>query len=239
MGGLRRLPLLFFWEVSPIFEEKCRKGGDSFLCRAEENIVDLRWRGLKLLQNPRFFSFSTDSLLLARFVGERPQIRRICDFGSGNGGLLLLLWALNPEADCVGLEIMPANVDLAQRSLLLNRDVEGLAEHCRFVQGDWRQPEKYFAAGSCDLLVSNPPYQQLGSGRVSPILERRAARSEVFGTFAELAKSANRLLCLGGRFCFVLPQRRETEAAEILQALGMEIVRLERNNDLVLVESKK
>jgi tRNA1Val (adenine37-N6)-methyltransferase len=234
--------------VSPIFEENCEKsgkGGASLpfsAVRAGENIVDLRWRGLKLLQNPRFFSFSTDSLLLAEFVGARPQVGRICDLGSGNGGLLLLLWALNPKADCTGLEIMPANVDLARRSLLLNGKVQGLAGHCRFEQGDWRQPEKYFAAESFDLLVSNPPYQPQGSGRVSPVLERRAARSEVFGTFADLAKSAAWLLCTGGSFCFVLPRWREEEAAKILQAVGMAIVRAEhagRNDDLVLIECQK
>ena len=64
----------------------------------DEQVVDLRWRGLKLLQNRRLFGFTGDSLALARFVGARPGCQSIGDLGSGSGGLLLLLWALNPQA---------------------------------------------------------------------------------------------------------------------------------------------
>ena len=80
----------------------------------DEQIIDLRWRGLKLLQKRNLFGFTSDSLALAKFVGSHPSYQTVCDLGSGSGGLLLLLWALNPQAQCCGLELLATNVQLAQ-----------------------------------------------------------------------------------------------------------------------------
>lgn len=204
---------------------------------ASEQIVDLHWRGLRLLQNRRFFGFTSDSLALAQFVGARPNCQTVCDLGSGSGGLLLLLWALNPQAQCHGLELLPANVRLAERSLRLNSHLPELEQYCHFWQGDWRAPQLYFAPHSFDLLVSNPPYWPPGRSRQSPVLERAAARNELFGGLAELAASARWLLRPGGRLAMVLPWPRRNEAEQLLTAQGLHILRMEQQNKLLLLEA--
>lgn len=182
-----------------------------------DNIIDLRRRGLRLWQGPGL-GFTADSLALADYVGSRPECRKIGDLGSGNGGLTLLLWALNPTAEVIGLEIRPELVELARRSLALNENVEGLAR-CRFVQGDWRELDNKYNEGwepeSFDLLVSNPPYLPLGAGRVSPDPLRAAACCELNGTLPELLAAARRLLKTGRGLVLILPRSREQEVAAL------------------------
>ena len=204
-----------------------------------EIIVQLRHLGLQLLQRRDFFGFTEDSQALAEFVGTRPDCQRICDLGSGSGGLLFLLWAKNQQAQCYGLEIMRQNVDLAERSLKLNAAVPGLAQNCHFLLGDWRTPELYFAPQSFDLLVSNPPYQPLGAGRLSPVLERAAARAELFGSLAELLESAAWLLRLAGILALVLPVNRRPELQKLLTANGFSCRKEQQYKQLLLIEAQK
>ena len=205
----------------------------------DEQIIDLRWRGLKLLQKRNLFGFTSDSLALAKFVGSHPSYQTVCDLGSGSGGLLLLLWALNPQAQCCGLELLATNVQLAKRSLLLNKHLPELSQHCCFLQGDWRTPWLYFAPQSFDLLVSNPPYQPLGAGRVSPHHQRAAARTECFGSLAELLSSANWLLRPAGQLALVLPVSRQTELHRLLAANNFQITREQTQNKLLLLAAQK
>ncbi len=204
-----------------------------------EIVVQLRWLGLRLWQRQDFFGFTEDSLALAEFVGKQPECQHICDLGSGSGGLLLLVWAKNQRAICQGLEIIPENVALAERSKQLNAALPGLLANCRFQQGDWRTPWLYFAPQSFDLLVSNPPYQPLGAGRVSPHHQRAAARTECFGSLAELLSSANWLLRPAGQLALVLPVSRQTELHRLLAANNFQITREQTQNKLLLLAAQK
>lgn len=204
-----------------------------------EFVVQLRWQGLQLWQRRDFFGFTEDSLLLAEFIGQRPEFRQICDLGSGSGGLLFLVWAKNQQAACYGLEIMPENVDLAERSRQLNAALPNLAANCHFLLGDWRRPEHYFAPQSFDLIISNPPYQPPGVGRVSPNRQRAAARTEIYGGLAELLDIANWLLRPAGSLALVLPQNRQKELHQLLAEQNFCINREQTQNKLLLLEATK
>lgn len=204
----------------------------------KETEVQLGLLGLRLLQRSDFFGFTEDSLALAEFIEPNAAAAKICDLGSGSGGLLLLLWAKNQQADCFGLEIMPRNVELAERSLQLNAHLPGLEQKCHFLQGDWRTPWLYFAPHSFDLLVSNPPYQPAGSVRLSPCPERAAARAELFGSLAELLDSALWLLRPAGRLAMVLPQSRTAELEHLLHSRRFIIKRRQNYKKLLLIEAQ-
>ncbi|MBQ3180137.1 MAG: methyltransferase [Firmicutes bacterium] len=182
-------------------------------------------RGLRLWQDRRFFGFAEDTAALAAMIGHCPTARRICELGSGSGGLTLLLAMANPQAECTGLELMPANTALARRSLLLNAGIPGLRRRCHFIQGDLRRAGDILAPGTFDILAANPPWQPRRTGRISPIPERAAAKSEIFCTLAEVISAAALLLRPGGDFFLILPQTRRGEAESLLQNTGFTIIR--------------
>ena len=201
-------------------------------------VVDLGC-GLRLWQDRRFFGFAEDTAALAGFIGYRPDAAKICELGSGSGGLTLLLAAANPQADCTGLEIMPANVALARRSLLLNASIPGLRRRCRFIEGDLCRAADFLAAGSFDIIAANPPWQPRQSGRISPIPERAAAKSEIFCTLADVIAAAALLLQTGGEFFLILPQIRRDEAEALLSSAGFGIISRAAHGTRLLWQAQK
>lgn len=200
---------------------------------------------LRLWQDRRLFGFVEDTAMLTDFVNAAlannpvKSAAKICELGSGSGGALLILAATTPHADCTGIEIMPANVELARRSLLLNAHVPGLLHRCRFIRGDLRQISHYLPPASFDIILSNPPWQPITSGRISPNPERAAARSEIFCTLADVISTAAFLLHPGGDFFLILPESRAAEADTLLYDAGFTITKRIKNTGRILWQARK
>jgi len=78
--------------------------------------------------------------------GMRP--RRILDLGTGTGCLLLAALSEFPEAEGIGVDLVPGAAGLARR----NAARHGLP--ARFLAGNWADS----LTGRFDLILSNPPY---------------------------------------------------------------------------------
>jgi tRNA1Val (adenine37-N6)-methyltransferase len=142
--------------------------------------------------------YSIDAVLLARFV-RLAQCRQIADLGTGNGVLPLLLSHLSAADRISGFELQEDMVARAQRNVALN----GLAGRISIHQGDIRRITEIHAGGGMDLVVSNPPYRAVVSGRIAPNDERAHARHELAGTIEDFAAAASWLLKAGGHFAVV------------------------------------
>lgn len=202
-----------------------------------ERVIDLN--GIKLWQNSQFFGVNDDTARLAEFAAKTgSNAHRVCELGSGNGGLLLMLWARMNAKECVGVEIMPKNVELARRSVWLNSDLPEMSRECRFVQGDWRNWRK-MGLGKFDLVVSNPPFWAKNAGRMSPVPEKCAATHEIYGELRDMLSAARGLLAENGRLCLILPEEREMEAQKLLAELEFGPILREKAPGRVLMMSQK
>ena len=132
------------------------------------------------------FPLGGDALALGAFASVRPGWR-VCDLGAGSGALLLLLARRADRLALTGVEVDPLSAQTARNNLESN----GLAGEV--VAGDLRTAP--LPAGGFDLVVSNPPYFPVGSGKSGG-----PARSEEFCSLAELCAAASRLVNNGGRF---------------------------------------
>ena len=70
-----------------------------------ETIEDLQLAGLSLIQKKKAFRYGMDSVLLADFADIRPD-DVVCDFGTGNGILPLLLIGRGKGKQFYAFEIM-------------------------------------------------------------------------------------------------------------------------------------
>lgn len=182
--------------------------------KENERADDLQWGGLKIIQNPALFCFGTDSVLLAGFV----RVGRgdtVADLGTGCGILAILIGGKNPECRVYAVEIQPELADMAQRSAALN----GL-KNVVILQGDLKNAHMAFPR--CDVVVSNPPYDRVGTGKAPANESMRIARQEVMATFRDIAHAASRLLGDGGRFYFIHRAERLSEIVTALRAARME-----------------
>lgn len=158
------------------------------------------------------FPLGQDALALGRFATVKPGWR-VCDLGTGSGVLLLLLAERARSLTLRGVERDPLAAQAARDNLLRN-GLEG-----EIVTGDLR--EKPFPAGQFDLVVANPPYFPVGSGKSGG-----PARSETFCTLAELCAAAGYLVKNGGRFALCHRPERLVDVMCALRDHGLEPKRM-------------
>lgn len=148
------------------------------------------------------FPLGSDALMLGRFAAVKPGWR-VCDLGTGSGVLLLLLAGRTEKLSLTGVELDPLSAQTAR---------ENLEANClagKILTGDLRTAP--LPAGSFDLVVSNPPYFPVGSGKSGG-----PARTEEFCTLNELCAAAGRLIKNGGRFALC---HRPERLADVICAL--------------------
>ena len=98
-------------------------------------------------------------------------------------------------------------VHRALRSVAIN----DLTERVEILQGDVCSVERQYAPGEYDMVVSNPPYRKLNSGRVNPDPERYIARHEVKASLADFLRAGAHLLRSGGKIALVYPATRAND----------------------------
>ena len=192
------------------------------LLREGERIDDLEVKGFRIIQNPSFFCFGMDAVLLSSFAGTGPK-DRVIDLGTGCGIIPLLLLAKEKCSACVGLELQEAVAEMAGRSVLLNH----AEESCEIRQGDICRIQELFPAASFDAVTCNPPYIEGGSGLHNDDTARNLARHEIAVRLEDVIRAAAYLLPPGGSFSMVHKPFRIPEILELLRKYRLEPKRMQ------------
>lgn len=91
-----------------------------------------------------------EAVLSAWSREKRDAAPRILDLGTGTGCILLALMSELSSSTGIGVDISDSALAIAQQ----NAERHELDQRVQFLKGEWFEP----AAGSFDLIVSNPPY---------------------------------------------------------------------------------
>ena len=192
---------------------------------------------LKLIQPKGGYRFSIDAVLLSQFATIRPE-DVVIDLGTGCGVIPLMLLLTKPVGHVFGLEVQEGLISQAARNVRIN----GFQKKMDVIRGDFRHPP--FAPGSADLVVCNPPYRKINSGRINPHPQKAIARHEIMGSLEDLLRTSAGLLTKKGRFALVYPAGRLAEMLVRLRRLNLEPKRvrihypdLESNAKLALIEA--
>jgi tRNA1Val (adenine37-N6)-methyltransferase len=182
-----------------------------------------RW---PFIQASRGYRFGIDSVVLARYaIGAYGQAGAVLDVGAGCGIIGILLAAHMPQAAVTAVEIQPLAADRAVR----NTQINGLENRISVVAGDVRTVVaacKADESAQFDLVVSNPPFYRLGSGRVNPDSEKAAARHELHLNMRDLMGVISAVLAPDGHAVVMYPAERLEECLVVLPecALAAEVV---------------
>jgi len=143
---------------------------------------------------PDFYRFNSDSVELSKFVSKcitSDNKLSVLDLCSGCG--------------VVGIEFESLHQNLEKLTLLeLQKDFkEHIVENSKYLNCDFEVIIDNFLnfnrPASFDLILSNPPYFELGSGRLSPDLKRNLCRHFDEGLLAKFISKIFELLCDGGQ----------------------------------------
>jgi len=207
--------------------------GSKVVILPDDTLENLQRAGFQLIQKKHGFRFGLDSVLLAAYAASfyvKTPARRllVADLGVGCGAASLLLAARLPNAQVTGLEIDAISFETFERNIRLNH----LDTRLTAVRGDIRDlaagkhDQATLAAGSFDLVISNPPYETFQPARRQAASKeqqsRRRAREETDLSLSELIRAASRLLRSGGRLVLVHQVRRLPDIFCELRQYGLE-----------------
>ena len=208
--------------------------------RDNERLDDLQ-NGYEIIQNPEYFCFGMDAILLSHYVNMMGD-KRVLDLGSGNGIIPVMLAALTKSTYIRGLEIQPYNVDLASRSIEHNN----IIDRAQVIQGDIRDASKLFEASSFDIVVTNPPYMKSVAGVKNESDARTIARHEVLCSLEDVISAASAVLKTNGRFYMVHRPLRLVEIFSLMRNYHLEPKRMQlvypyvdKEPNMVLIEGIK
>ena len=172
----------------------------------DETLDDIAGGRLKVLQKARGYRFSLDALLLAHFVSLLPGVQ-VLELGVGSGVISLLLADRGEGVTLTGIDIQEEAVDMATRNVASN----GFADKIALRRVDVRKIREAFPRGSFDVVVANPPYRKVNSGRINADRQKAIARHEIAGTIGDFLRAAGYVLKPAGRACFIYPATRMAE----------------------------
>ncbi|MEE9419458.1 MAG: methyltransferase domain-containing protein [Desulfatiglandaceae bacterium] len=175
-----------------------------------------------MIQSKDGYRFSIDAILLSEFVTVRPG-DVVVDLGTGCGIILLVLLLTKPVGHVFGLEIQKELAAQAKRNTSLN----GFETKMEVIIGDIRNPP--MARKWADVVLCNPPYRQVKSGRINPDPRRAVARHELLASIDDVLMAATGLLRRNGRLALIYPSVRLTDILVRMRRFGLEPKRLRIN----------
>ena len=168
------------------------------ILRENEKIEDLQCRGLKIIQNKKWFCFGMDAVLLTNYCDIKNN-SKVVDLGTGTGIIPILLSGKRNYSKAYGVEIQPEVAEMAERSVKLNN----LQEKIEILNIDLKNALDYLETNSFDAVISNPPYKLYNSGIINPEDKKAISRHEIKSTLEDVICIASQLLKQYGRFYMV------------------------------------
>ena len=211
------------------------------ILRENERIDDLEVKGFRIIQNPFYFCFGMDAVLLANFARVKAG-SDVLDIGTGTGIVPLLMAAKEKGKSWTGLEIQPHMVEMARRSVQLN----GVEDSVSIVEGDLKDVRTLFKQGQFSAVTSNPPYMKENTGLKNPSDTKYISRHEAMATLEDVISAASYVLKTNGIFTMVHRPNRLPEIMSMMVKYRLEPKRLMlvqptvgKEANLVLIEGVK
>lgn len=201
----------------------------------------LNYGNLKIIQNPKWFNFSLDSVLLANFVKVNNKMK-IIDFCSGNAPIPLFL-STKTKSKIIGVELQKEVYKLGKKSVFLNN----LENQIKIINEDVKNISKLYETDSFDLITCNPPYFKYNNTKsINDNLIKAKARHEINLNLDDIFKCAKKILKNNGKIALVHKTDRLIEIILKMKKNNIEPKRIcfiypfdNGTSNLVLIEGSK
>jgi len=172
-----------------------------------------------LLIETKDFPVSQEALFLLDFTFTHTgNYSNAVDLGSGTGLLALSLGAYRQTGTIIGIEIQSELVDIAKKNCILNNLTKTVAFKCSNLKNHDELPSH----NSQDLVIANPPFRKLNTGKTSPSSEVSQACHEMSAKLTDYVYAASLILRHHGYFASVILPERLLELTAIMQSRRIE-----------------
>ena len=188
--------------------------------KQDERIDDLEIKNMKIIQNKNGFCFGIDSVLLSDFAKNIKNGAKCVDLGTGTGILGILLCAKTSLKEIIGIEIQDEVAEMANRSIKLNN----LENRFKIINISIKKiiEENILEKNSFDVIITNPPYKKLNTGKINEEEKKLISRHEITANLFDFINTANFLLKDKGSIYMVHRPERLADIIEIMRSKKIE-----------------
>ena len=177
---------------------------------------------LQLIQSKDGYRFSIDAVFLSEFVTIKPG-DAVVDLGTGCGIIPLILLLTKPVRYVFGLEIQKDLALQAARNAVIN----GYEDKMSVILSDIKEPS--ISKKSADVVICNPPYRKVNSGRINPDVRRAIARHELMASIDDILHASRNILRKKGRLAIIYPSERLVDILAKMRRFTLEPKRIQIN----------
>ena len=161
---------------------------------------------LIISQPEKGYRFSIDPLILAAHIFPKGH-EKVMDLGCGCGIIPLLLAQRYPKLKITGIEIQEELYAFARQNIMDN----GFEKNIHILHDDIKNIQFIETDTRADIIVTNPPYKKLGTGRINPDPQKAGARHEISLNINMLLECSSRLIRDQGLLFIIFPFERLSE----------------------------
>jgi len=188
----------------------------------DEDIDPFMDGRLRLIQSKDGYRFSIDAVFLSEFVTIKPG-DVVVDLGTGCGVIPLILLLTKPVGYAFGLEVQKELAHQAARNTVIN----GFKDKMAVILGDLKHLS--ISNRSADVVICNPPYRKVKSGRINPDMRRAIAKHELMASVDDILHAARDILREKGRLAMIYPAERLVGLVARMRRFTLEPKRIQIN----------
>ena len=188
----------------------------------DEDIDPFMDGRLRLIQSKDGYRFSIDAVFLSEFVTIKPG-DVVVDLGTGCGVIPLILLLTKPVGYAFGLEVQKELAHQAARNTVIN----GFKDKMAVILGDLKHLS--ISNRSADVVICNPPYRKVKSGRINPDMRRAIAKHELMASVDDILHAARNILRKKGRLAMIYPAERLVGLVARMRHFTLEPKRIQIN----------
>ena len=209
-----------------------------------EKIEDLQYKGLKIIQNKKWFCFGMDSVLLSDFSKDIKRNSVVVDLGAGTGVISILLSGKTEAKKIICVEKQKEMAEIIQRNIQMNN----LEKKLELINEDILKLGDKIKEASIDTVVTNPPYRKQNTGIENENIQKYISKFETTATLQDFISISKRILKDKGQFFMVHRPDRLVDIIEIMRKEKIEPKRIQfvysqiegdKDAKLVLIEGIK
>lgn len=207
-----------------------------------ERIDQLFSEDIKVIQSREVFSYSIDSILLAKFSKLPKKNGKILDLCAGNGAVGLFA-SRYTSLPIIQVEIQSRLADMGRRNILLNK----LENQIVMFNEDLLNIENIIEKNSFTHVLCNPPYFKYSEkSRKNPNIHLAMARHEITATLDDIVRISSKFLKTKGYLAMVHRPERFLEILDTLRRYQIAPKRIQfihpkagKEANILLIEGSK
>lgn len=115
-------------------------------------------------------------------------------------------------SEVIGVEVQTEVAEMAKRSIVLNK----LEDKCKIINSNVKDIDKILKCNYFDVVVTNPPYKKMQTGKVNENEKKLISRHEIKASLEDFIRASNKMLKSKGELYMV---HRPDRLVDIMEAL--------------------